>query len=147
MSIFKKIDKVLAGLGNIRAMERNHVDTFTEEKIQNIKGKKIAESNFGQLYITFQNLTGYEFLNAIVLSGSNIKTFKGCDLVLEQQGQQTIIPSDTKDIESDYSNVSNRYMTKLSFIINTSQKKMITNGQFDTIYINYKKKSLPLSKV
>jgi len=37
-NMFKKIDKVLAALGNMKAMERLHVDTFTEDKIKNIKG-------------------------------------------------------------------------------------------------------------
>lgn len=47
---FKTKDKILAALGNMRAMRRLHVDTYTEEKIKNISGVKIAESkkgNFG----------------------------------------------------------------------------------------------------
>mgnify|MGYP003642168719 FL=1 len=56
MKIFKAIDKVLARFGNIKAMERNHVDTFTENLITSIKGNKIAESKFGQIYISYQNL-------------------------------------------------------------------------------------------
>jgi hypothetical protein len=38
MGAFKKVDQVLAALGNIKAMERLHVDAFTEEKLENVGG-------------------------------------------------------------------------------------------------------------
>jgi len=146
MKFLKAIDKVLAGFGNIRAMERNHVDTFTEDLITNIKGQKIAESEYGQLFVSHQHLNGYNFLNASILSGSNIKTFKGCAIVFESGDSKISISSDTKDIESDFSNVSNRWLTKVSFIIDESQKTMISNKDFDNVFINYKKKSLPMAR-
>ena len=58
-------------------MERTHVDTYTENKIENIEGEKIAESEYGELWISFQELGGYNFLNTTILSGTNIKTLKG----------------------------------------------------------------------
>ena len=58
-------------------MERLHVDTFTEDKINNIEGDKIAESREGQLYCGATELNGYLFLETIMLSGVNIKTFNG----------------------------------------------------------------------
>lgn len=147
MNIFKTIDKVLAGFGNIKAMERNHVDTFTEDLIQNIKGKKLAESKVGQLFGSFQNLSGYEFLNVSILSATNIKTFKGCELVFETDNGSILMPSDTKEIESDFSNVSNRWLTKISFILNESEKDLVSNGNFKSVTLNFKKTSLKLFKV
>ncbi|MUU77285.1 hypothetical protein [Winogradskyella endarachnes] len=147
MNIFKTIDKVLAGFGNIKAMERNHVDTFTEDLIQNIKGTKLAESKLGQLFGSFQNLAGYEFLNVSILSTTNIKTLKGCELVFETDKRSILIPSDTKEIESDFSNVSNIWLTKVSFILNESEKNMIVNGSFKSVTLNFKKRSLKMFKV
>ena len=147
MKIFKTLDKVLAGFGNIRAMERNHVDSFTEDLIMNIKGDKMAESEDGQVFGSFQNLSGYDFLNISILSYTNIKTFKGCNLVFETKDKSITIPSDTKEIESDFSNVSNRWLTKVSFIINESEKEMVSEGNFENVSINYKKTSLKLFKV
>ena len=147
MKLFKTIYKVLSAFGNIRAMERTHVDTFTEDLISKVKGDKIAESNFAQLYVTYQNLSDYNFLNISVLSATDIKSFKGCNLVFESHNNQITIPSDTKEIESDFSNVSNRYLTKISFIINKSEKEMISKGNFEKVFINFKKKSLPMVKV
>ncbi|MEO1029926.1 MAG: hypothetical protein AAFX55_00895 [Bacteroidota bacterium] len=145
MKLFKTIDKVLAAFGNIRAMERTHVDAFTEDLINNIKGKKIAESEFGQLFASFQTLSDYEFLNISVVSATNIKTRKGCDLVLESDAHKISIPSDTKEIESNFSNVSNRYLTKISFILNKKEKKIISSGNFEKVLLNFNKKSLPMN--
>lgn len=146
MKVFKTIDKVLAAFGNIRAMERTHVDTFTENLIKSIKGDKIAESEYAQLFVSYQNLAEYEFLNVSIISATNIKTTKGCELIFEFKGNKTSIPSDTREIESDFSNVSNRYLTKISFIINSKEKQMISNRNFDTIFLNFKKKSIPMYK-
>jgi hypothetical protein len=147
MKLFKTIDKVFASFGNIRAMERTHVDTFTEGLISAIKGEKIAASPYGQLFVTYQNLSGYEFLNASILSATDIKTIKGCQLVFESQNNSITIPSDSKEIESDFSNVSNRYLTKISFVIDESQKEMILKGNFKKVSLNFKKKSLPMTKI
>ncbi len=147
MSIFKTVDKVLAAFGNIRAMERLHVDTFTENLISNVAGAKIAESSYGQLYANFQELADYEFLNVSVLSATNIKTFKGCTLTfISDRGDEIVIPSDTQEIASDHSNVSNRWLTKISFIIDAKEKKMITDKKFSKVFLKFKKKTLPLAK-
>lgn len=144
MKLSQSIDKILAAFGNIRAMERTHIDTHTERLISKIKGEKIAESEFGQLFVDFQDLAGYEFLNAIVLSGTNIKTYKGSSLVFYCDEIKVVLTSDTKEIESDFSNISNRWLTKISFVVTSKDKKMILEKKFDNVSLNFKKKSLYL---
>lgn len=146
MKLLKSFDKLLAAFGNIRAMERNHVDTFTEGLISNIKGDKIAESDYGQLFVSFQSLANYEFLNATILSGTNVKTFKGSSLVFDIDGQELVLLSDTQEIESDYSNVSKRWLTKISFVINEDDKKMMLEKNFSSVLFKFKKKTLLMNK-
>ena len=144
MSIFRKIDKVLGAFGNIRALERNHVDTYTENLINNISGEKIAESKDGQLYIEFQELAGFEFLESTILSRENIKTFKGAKLSFIGDNNEMILDSDITEIESDYSNVSNRWMTKVSYVVTKDDINFITEKKADFILFEYKKKSIKL---
>lgn len=146
MKLLRTVDKVLAAFGNIRAMERTHVDTYTEELISEIEGYKIAESEYGQLFVSFQSIANYEFLNITILSGTNIKTFKGCKLIFVQKEKETLFFSDTQEIASDYSNVSNRWLTKISFIIDENDKNLILTKEFDDVFLSYKKKSLPMRK-
>ncbi len=142
MSIFRKIDKVLGAFGNIRALERMHVDTYTEKLMTNIEGKKIAESVDGQLWVDFQELAGFDFLEAIILSRENIKTFKGAKLIFKSESENLILESDITEIESDYSNVSNRWMTKISFVIGKSDIDYIQKGKASEVRLEYKKKSI-----
>ena len=139
MSIFRKIDKVLGAFGNIRALERTHVDTYTENLIENIKGEKIAESVNGQLWADFQELAGFDFLEATILSRVNIKTFKGGKLIFDGE-TPLILDSDITEIESDYSNVSNRWMTKVSFVVTKKNINQIQLKGSTEVRFEYKKK-------
>ena len=145
MAIFKKIDKVLAAFGNIRAMERLHVDTVTEEKINNVEGDIIAESEEGIIYSKVSELNGYYFLDIIVLNEMNIKTFNGATLSFSGD-ESFILNSDTQEIESDYSNVSDQYMTKISFDITENEIELIKSKKYEQVTLAFKKKKLILNK-
>ncbi|WP_158977061.1 hypothetical protein [Cellulophaga sp. L1A9] len=136
------MDKVLAAFGNVRALERNHVDTITEKSIQNIPGIKIAESSDGQIWTSSQNLAGYYFLNTTVLSHSNIKTTKGSKLMFCDGQSIFMISSDNDEIQSDFSNISKCWITKISYIINKEQLKNIKKNNIKKIKLCYKKKTL-----
>lgn len=142
MKLFKTIDKVLAGFGNIKAMERTHVDTFTENEILKTKGEKIAESNNGGIWIEYEELAGFDFMNATILSNVNIKTFKGSKLSFLGNQEELIINSDTIEIESDYSNVSNRWITKISYIVTQKDIDFIQKKEFNQITIEFKKTTI-----
>ena len=142
MSIFRKIDKVLGAFGNIRALERTHVDTFTENLITNIKGDKIAESVDGQLWVEFQELAGFNFLESTILSRENIKTYKGATLTFYSEEEDLVLNSDITEIESDYSNVSNRWMTKVSYVVSKEEIQFIKAKKANKVLFEYKRKSI-----
>lgn len=56
MKLFKKVNKVLASLGNTKAIERLHVDLPTEKKINIENGDKIAEIKEDKIWIGIQEL-------------------------------------------------------------------------------------------
>lgn len=142
MSVFRKIDKILGAFGNIRALERTHIDTYTENLITDIEGDKIAESVDGQLWIEFKELAGYDFMESIILSRINIKTWDGSTLTLNEGNESLILKSDTAEIESDYSNISNTWITKISFVVSKDDIKYIEEKKADEIFFKYKKKTL-----
>lgn len=145
MSLFKKIDQVLASLGNIKAMQRTHVDTFTENKIKNIKGTKTAEGKRGQLFFDFQELAGFEFLNLSLLSNFQILTGKGAQLLFQfNKSPELLVISDTLEIESEFSNVSNRYLTLIEFGVDRKEKKQILSSDLKSITLIFKNRKLSL---
>ena len=142
MNIFRKKDAILAALGNMRAMEKVHVDTHTEEKIKNISGNKIAESKQGQFWVSFQELNGFLFLNATIITAIDLKTTNGTKITLLTNEYEIEIQSDEKEIESNFSNVSNTYLTEVSFIIESKEKDIIENKNFEEIEYQLKKGNL-----
>ena len=144
MNILKTKDKILAALGNMRAMRRLHVDTYTEEKIKNISGVKIAESKEGQFWISFQELNGYLFMNSTLLSRIDLKTSKGAKIILLTEDYEIEIESDEKMIESDFSNISNTWITKVSFEIEEKEKQLIENINFEELIYEFKNDVLKL---
>ena len=142
MSIFRKIDKVLGAFGNIRALERTHVDTFTENLITNIKGDKIAESVDGQLWVEFLELAGFNFLESTILSRENIKTYKGATLTFYSEEEDLVLNSDITEIESDYSNVSSRWMTKISYVVSKDEIQFIKAKKANKVMFEYKRRSI-----
>ena len=147
MKFFRKVDKILASFGNIRALERTHVDTFTENNIKNVSGQKIAESQYGQLWVEFQELAGYEFLNAVILSDTNIKTYNGAKLLFTGKKGDMKLDSDISEIESDYSNISSTWMTKVSFVVTKEQIKFIAEKRALKVEFIYKKKTIPFEVI
>lgn len=147
MNIFRKKDEILASLGNMRAMKRLHVDTFTENKIKNVSGIKIAESKDGQFWVEFQELNEVLFMTSTILSRIDLKTFKGAKITLLTEDYEIEINSDERTIESDFSNVSNTWITKVSFIIDLKERKIIEERNFEELEYKFKKETLNLRVV
>lgn len=145
--MFKKIDKVLASLGSVKAMERLHVDTSTEEKTEHVEGDKIAESKEGQLYVGVSDINGYLFLETILFSGINIKTFNGGTLTFLGNDNEFELSSDTQEIVSEFSTISNRFMAQISFDISEEEIEKLRNGDFQQIRFNFKKKSITMNRI
>ncbi len=145
--MFKKLDKVLAAFGNIRAMERLHVDTFTEEKIESVPGDPIAASEEGRLHAGVQELNGYLFLETILVSGQKFKTFNGATLSFSGGSEDFVLKSDTQEIDSDHSNVSNRYLCEVSFDVTQEEIDKLLAQDYDTVIFQCKKKTVTMNKV
>lgn len=138
MDIIKVKDQILAALGNIKSMERLHVDTFTEERIRNISGTKIAESKEGQFWVSFQELNGFLFMNATILGRLDLKTFHGVKITVLTKEYEIEFDSDEKEIESDFSNVSNTWITRVSFVLDINDKEIFENKDFEQIECHFK---------
>jgi len=139
--MFKSIDHFLAALGNVRAMKKIHVDTYTEDRIHKIEGTKIAGDELHGVWVKFGELAGYKFVDVTMLSTVGIKTFKGISIAFLGGDVEMFMDSDTKEVVSDYSNVSNRWITHASFDVTDEDIDFITQKNYDLICVKDKKKS------
>lgn len=141
MSLKHSILKVQAALGNVRAMEKLHVDTYTEDFIIEVEGTLFAKNQLNEIYMDVVELAGYYYVKTIILGSFHVQTWKGANLLLTGKNFELNLVSDMQEIESDFSNVSNRSITQVDFIIEENDIDRIEKSQIDKIEISSKKKT------
>lgn len=114
LSLFKKISKKISGK---ETPQKNLVDVISEEKITDYIGDKIASHESGGIWIKVQELAEFHFLNVTIVGTQNIKTHDGVKFNFIAKEKTYELHSDTKEIKSEPSTVSNQFVTQFSFDI------------------------------
>jgi len=106
MGFFNKIDKVFSSSENFNLIERNEVDLHIEENIKSVGIAKFAVSDYGDLFLSINELGGFLMLETILVSATNVKTKKGSKLTFSAKDTSLKFDSDEDRIESDFSSNS-----------------------------------------
>ena len=126
LNLFKKVVKKISGEDE---PQKNLVDILSEEKVTDYIGDKIAEHETGGIWIKVQELAEFHFLNVTIVGNKNFKTNKGITFYFIGNDKSYELHSDTKEIVSDHSNVSNQWITQFSFdITEIDFDTMLTEG-------------------
>ncbi len=133
------LTKLRAAFGDIRAMEKLHVDTYTEDIINDIENEPFAVSQSNVMYAGLSELAGYHYLNTVIVGSFNIKTINGAQLKIEGDDFSLQLKSDMVELESDFSNVSNRSMTKIDFEIEAEDVPKIVKSKIKSLTLTAKK--------
>ena len=143
-SFFMKfsIDNILAAFGNIRAMERTHVDNYTEDIINSIEDEAFAVSEENVLYASTKELGGYYYVITIIVGAFKIKTKKGAMLSIEGENFNLDLKSDMEEFESDHSNVSNRFITRIDFQIEKEDTEKFNKARIKSLQLMAKKQTI-----
>jgi hypothetical protein len=141
MGIFKGLGKVFSGKAKTETTEDAKLPSFAENLKLEVEGERLAESNDGVLYINYQELGGYKFLNLMIFSRINIRTKSHCKILFSGSSNLELT-SDEEEIESDNSNPAKIWITTMSFDITKDQIKYISSKVANEITLSYKKKNL-----
>jgi len=133
------INKVLATFGNKKTQERILEDNYTENIINSIEDKAFAVSDRNVMYASTKELGGYYYLKTIIVGDFKIKTMKGAKLTFKNSEGELDLKTDMDEFESDHSNVSNTFMTRIDFQIEESDIQLITNDHLETLTLSAKK--------
>lgn len=135
------LKKIVVNLGGVDVSQKNYETSHIENLIQNTKGEKIAEYQNCGIWIQFTELNNYYFLDVNVIGNQSYKSFNGSELIFYKDNEIiSILNSDTREIESISSNISNRNLTEISFDITTLDIDFIKNKKFDKIIFKCQKK-------
>lgn len=136
------LDKIRAAFGNIKAMERTHVDNHTEDIINSIDQDPFALSDKNVLYASVSELGGYFYVITITVGAFKIKTMKGAKLNIASDDFNLTLNSDINEFESDHSNVSNRYITRIDFQIEKEEVSKFDKKNIKTLKLTSKKQEV-----
>ena len=127
--MIKLLKSIVSKFSKTENAEENQIEPTIENRISVADGEQIGISQYGGIWIKYQELVDYQFMNVLIVGKIKHKTFKGCQLVFTSQNSELKLTSDTREIESDFTDVSNRYVTQMSFDITNENIDIITNNE------------------
>lgn len=131
--------KLRAAFGDMRAMEKLHVDTHTEGIINDIENEPFAISETNVMYADLSELAGYHYLRTVIVGSFHTKTHNGAKLKIVGKDFELNLNSDMVELESDFSNVSNRSITRIDFEIDAGDVSKIEKTNMQSIELTCKK--------
>ena len=133
MGFFNKIDKVFSSSSSFHLLDRNEVDLQIEENIKSVGIAKYATSEYGDVYISINELGGFLMLETILVSATNVKTKKGSKLTFSAKDATLKFDSDENRIESDFSSDANRYSTKIDYNISEEEVEVFKTTKYNSV--------------
>ena len=147
MGFFKKIDKVFSSSSSFHLLDRNEVDLHIEENIKSVGIAKYATSDYGDVYITINELGGFLMLETILVSANNVKTKKGSKLTFSAKDASLKFDSDEDRIESDFSSDANRYSTKIDYNISEEEAEVFKTTKYNSVLFKINEQEINFSAI
>ncbi len=133
------LTKLKAAFGQKSPSEKPQIDNPTETIINDIKDEPLAISSENVMYAGWDELGGYHFMQTIIVGGFHIKTIKGAKLHIVGKSIDLHLDSDMVELESEYSDVPNRSITRIDFQIEKADIKKITRSNIEMLTLTSKK--------
>ena len=111
------LNKIKTAFGNKQNTEAANTDNQIEDIINAVDGDAFAVSENNVLFAKTSELGGYHYVIALIVGAFKIKTNKGAKLAIEGKDFELVLNSDMEEFESDRTNASNRYVTRIDFQI------------------------------
>lgn len=133
------LGKIFGASGNSSDNEPTHVENHTEDIINSTDEAAFAISEQNVLFAKTSELGGYFYVITIVVGSFKIKTNKGAKLKLKGNDFDLILNSDMDEFESDYSNVSNQFITRIDFQIEKEDVSKFDKKRIESLTLSAKK--------
>ena len=96
---------------------QDFVDKVAIKKIQDFRKPSFGKGEVGTLHGERSDADGYKFLRITMFGSPKIKSVKGCTLEFQSKSGTIKCSSDTKDIESEYSETLSKGITEFEIYL------------------------------
>lgn len=111
-----------------------------ESAIENFKAPSFAKGDVGTLHGVRSDADGYKFLRIALFGSPKVKVVKGCTLEFKNNSGDTVTcSSDTKDIESVYSDKLKKGITEFEIYLDDEVLRSFKKPM-NTVTITFPKK-------
>jgi hypothetical protein len=137
-----KLNKILGAFGNTRSLEPTHDDNYIKDIIKSIDEEAFAVSEQNVLFAKVSELGGYYYVITIVVGRFKIKTKNGGNLSIEGKNFNLILNSDMDEFESNHSNSSNSFITRIDFQIEKEDVSKFDKKSITSLKLSAKKQEV-----
>ena len=137
-----KLNKILSAFGNTPSLEPTHDDNYIKDIIKSIDEEAFAVSEQNVLFAKVSELGGYYYVITIVVGRFKIKTKNGGNLSIEGKKFNLILNSDMDEFESNHSNSSNSFITRIDFQIEKEDVSKFDKKNITSLKLSAKKQEV-----
>ena len=137
-----KLNKILSAFGNTPSLEPTHDDNYIKDIIKSIDEEAFAVSEQNVLFAKVSELGGYYYVITIVVGRFKIKTKNGGNLRIEGKNFNLILNSDMDECESNHSNSSNSFITRIDFQIEKEDVSKFDKKSITSLKLSAKKQEV-----
>jgi hypothetical protein len=128
-------------------MANQDYDRLVTLRISNYQGQIIANNGKDQLGADFIDLNGFAFLQFTVLTATKVKTMKGCSVKINSNGPSLEIPSDTEEIESDFSHELNIGILDFDIDLEDDVLGFVNEHEVSSIHLAFDKTGFEFNEI
>lgn len=120
---------------------RESLDELITPKIKAYNEPIFATGAMGTLHGKRTDLNGYQFFRIHLLGSPEIKSYNGCSAIFCGANEKInfVLKSDTKEIDSYYSQALGRGITEVEFLVDDLIVRNLNNRLYDSITLDFGK--------
>ncbi|MBT8317012.1 MAG: hypothetical protein HKP59_05260 [Lutibacter sp.] len=135
-------------ISNLFKSKKKEVSVEDFPKIDFKGGSKYAEDEKNTVYLDFEELGGFPFIQTIIIGEFSTKIKRvGCTLTFVFESDELTIHSDNTDIGSSEIKNTPFYYTEIDFELNEEESKRIQDEKVIEIQYQFKEKMIRLKTI
>lgn len=117
-------------------------EDYLKTIIESGKDEPLAVSNNNAMYVGYNELGGYYYLQTYIIGALNIKTKTGAKLVIDGNDYNLKLNSDMSEFESDPAHPLKAQVTKIDFEIEKNDVQKLKRSSMKQLTLTVKKKEI-----
>lgn len=136
------LDKMKTAFGTSKTEDENLDSSYVENIINSVENPPFAIAESNVLYGGITELAGYDYFQTVIIGTLKLKTNKGAKLKISGDDFDMELSSDMLELESEASNETNTYVTKIEFEMDPEDVPKFVKSRITSLNLSAKKEEI-----